>query len=226
MSMIRSTLMTLIDEIADANNSPRWGTTLKRQMLGEVHWREWRDLLNVNKMLRVGSRTVTTDANGRVAKSDLNTGLLAQDNVETFYRVLSVRLGNFFYQPAKYDDYPVSPTSVALPQVWYEYGDGLQLIPAVEGNTATIVVNHLPQRADLLSSDSSTVVFPDGYEMVLAYETAASMFMKGAAETNLSMELSGKASQLRDLMHQDVSRLTIRPIRMGYADDRMDWGST
>lgn len=223
MSMVRSTLVTLVDELADANNSPRWGTTLKRQMLGEVHWREWRDLLNINRMLRVGSRTATTDADGRIAKSALTTG--SGDATETYYRILTVRQGNMFYQPAKYEDYPVSPTEVSLPQVWYEYGDQVQLIPAAQGNTVTVVVNHLPQRADLLASDASTVVFPDGYDMILAYETAASMFMKGAAETQLSMELAGKAAQLRDRMHQDVARLSIQPLRMGYMDDRWDWGA-
>lgn len=223
MSMVRSTLVTLVDELADANNSPRWGTTLKRQMLGEVHWREWRDLLNINRMLRVGSRTATTDADGRIAKSALTTG--SGDATETYYRILTVRQGNMFYQPAKYEDYPVSPTEVSLPQVWYEYGDQVQLIPAAQGNTVTVVVNHLPQRADLLASDASTVVFPDGYDMILAYETAASMFMKGAAETQLSMELAAKAAQLRDRMHQDVARLSIQPLRMGYMDDRWDWGA-
>jgi hypothetical protein len=221
--MARGTLLTLIDEMADAAGSPRWGTTLKRQLLGEVHWREWRDLLNVNRMLRVGSRALTTDGDGRVAKSALTTG--AGDATETAYRILSVNSGNIYYQPAKYEDYPMSPAVVSLPQVWYEYGDDLQLIPASPGAPVTIVVNHLPQRADLLTTDTSTVTFPDGYEMILAYETAASMFMKGAAESNLTGEMRAMATVLRERMHQDVGRLTVRPMRMGYADDRWDWGA-
>ena len=69
------------------------------------------------------------------------------------------------------------------------------------------------------------MVFPDGYEMVLAYETAAAMFMKGAAESNLAAEMRQMASVLRDRMHQDVARITVRPMRMGYLDDKYDWGS-
>ena len=223
MSMARSALVTLVDEMADAKGSPRWGTTLKLQLLGEAHWREWKDLLNVNRMLRVGTRTATTDADGRVAKSDLTSG--SGDATETFYRILTLRQGNFYYQPAKYEDYPQSPTEVSLPQVWYEYGDEIQLIPAAQGNTVTVVVNHLPQRADLLVDNNSTVVFPDGYDLILAYEAAASMFMKGAAETQLAGELRGAAQVLRERMHQDVGRIAIRPMRMGYMDDRWDWGS-
>lgn len=222
MSMTRATLLTLVDEMADANGSPRWGTTLKNQLLGEVHWREWKDLLNANRMLRVATRTATTNADGRIAKSDLNGS--GGDGTEYYYRVLSLSQGNFFYQPAKYEDYPVSPTEVSLPQVWYEYGDMIQLMPAAQGNTVTVTVNHIPQRADLLASDSSTVIFPDGYELILAYECAASMFTKGAAETGQAVELLQRAQALRDRLHQDV-RLTTRPMRVGYSDDRWDWGA-
>jgi len=224
MSMTRAELLTLVDEMADAVASPRWGVTLKRQLLAEVHWREWKDLLNINRMLRVGARTVTTDADGRVARSALNAG--SGDTLETCYRILTVRdQGNTFYQPARYEEYPLSPAVVSLPQVWYEYGDQLQLIPAAAGTTAVVTVNHVPARVDTLASDSSTVVFPDGYELLLAYETAASMFMKGAAESNLTAELRAMATTLRERLHQDVGRLSTRPMRMTAMDDAYDWGA-
>lgn len=224
MSMARGTLLTLVDEMADANGSPRWGTTLKLQLLGEVHWREWRDLLNVARHLRMAERTVTTDGDGRFAKSALNSG--SGDATETWYRILSLQQGNFFYQPTTYEQYPKSPSTVALPQVWYEYGDELQVIPAATGVQVAVVVNHLPQRADLLQSDNSTVVFPDGYDLILAYETAASMFMKGAAESQLAGELRGAAQVLRDRMQQDIGRISVRPLRVAAMDDRWDWGGT
>lgn len=224
MSMARGTLLTLIDEMADAVGSPRWGNTLKLQLLGEVHWREWRDLLNIARHLRMGTRTLTTDADGCIAKSGLNSG--SGDATETWYRILSLQQGNYFYQPTVYEQYPQSPSTVALPQVWYELGDRIQLIPAAQGNTVTVMVNHLPQRADLLQDNNSTVVFPDGYDLILAYETAASMFMKGAAETNLSVEMSGKAQSLRDRMQQDIGRIAVRPLRMSAMDDRWEWGGT
>lgn len=223
MSMTRGQLLALIDQMADTEGSPRWGTLLKNQLLGEVHWREWRDLLNVNKALRMGLRSVTTDANGQFAKSALNSG--SGDATETFYRIQTVYQGNLFYQPASYEQYPISPSVVNLPQVWYEFGDQIQLIPAKQGNAVTVTVNHLPQRSDLLASDASTVVFPDGYDLILAYETAASMFMKGAAESNLTAEMRQNAALLRDRMHQDVGRLSVRPLRMGAMDDKYDWGA-
>lgn len=222
MSMVRSALLTLADEMADAYGSPRWGTTLKLQLLGEAHWREWKDLLNVARHLRMGTRTATTDANGRIAKSALNTG--SGDATETWYRILSVAQGNSYYQQSSYERYPQSPAVLALPQVWYELGDEIQLIPAGQGNTITVAVSHIPQRADLLASDSSVVVFPDGYDLILAYEMAASMFMKGAAETQLAVELRSMAQVLRDRMHQDVGRIAGRPLRMGALDDTWDWG--
>lgn len=223
MTMPRSTLMTLVDEVADVVGSPRWGTTLKRQLLGEVHWREWRDLLNVNRHLRMATRTTTTNGDGAILKSALTTG--TGDNTEVFYRMLTMYQGNLFYQPSTYEEYPISPDAVNLPQVWYEFGDAIQLIPAAQGNTVSVTVNHLPQRADLLASDASDVVFPDGYDLLLAYETSASLFMKGAAETPAAAEMRQMATVLRERLHQDVARLTVRPTRMGAADDRFDWGS-
>jgi len=222
--MTRGALLTLIDEMADVVGSPRWGPTLKGQLLGEVHWREWRDLLNVNRHLRLAERTATTDSEGAILKTSLNAG--GGDSTEVFYRVLTVYQGNLFYQPSTYEEYPISPTAVNLPQVWYEFGDKIQLIPAAGANTVTVAVNHLPQRADLLNSDASNVVFPDGYDLLLAYETAASLFMKGGAETNTAAEMRAMATVLRERLHQDLARLTVRPTRMSAQDDRFQWGSS
>jgi len=222
VSMSRGALLTLTEEMADAVGSSRWGATLKRQLLGEVHWREWRDLLNVNRMLRVAKRTVTTDAEGQFAKAALNSG--SGDATEKYYRLLSIRAGNRFYQQAQYEEYPLSPTIVLQPNVWYEYGDKVQVIPSSPVTELEVVVNHLPQRADLLVDDSSLVVFPDSYELILAYETAASMLTKGAAETQLANELRGSAMALRDRMGQDLARRSQHPLRMRAADDPADWG--
>lgn len=223
MSMSRSALLTLVAEMADADGQPRWGTLLRNQLLGEVHWREWRDLLNIDRHLRMAARTVTTDGNGRIAKSYLTSG--SGDSTETFYRILSVNQGNVFYQPSTYEQYPLSPAEGRLPQVWYEYGDYVQVMPATVGTSVDVTVNHLPQRADLLATDNSLVTFPDGYELILAFETAASMFMKGAAETQQAADFLGRAQALRDRMHQDIARRSTRPLRLGAADDRYDWGS-
>lgn len=223
MSMPRSAILTLTEELADAVGQPRWGSVLKNQLLGEVHWREWRDLLNVDRHLRMASRTVTTDADGRFTQAALTSG--SGDNTEAFYRVLSVNVGNYFYQPSSYEQYPLAPAQGVQPQIWYEYGAQIQLMPAVVDQTATVVVNHLPQRADLLASDNSTVVFPDGYELILAYETAASMFTKGAAETSAAADFLSRAQVLRERMHQDIARRSVRPMRLGAQDDRFDWGS-
>jgi hypothetical protein len=223
MSLTRSALLTLAAEMADAVDQPRWGATLRTQLLGEAHWREWRDLLNIDRHLRMAARTVTTDADGRIDKASLNSG--SGDSTETMYRILSVNQGNVFYQSSAYEQYPLAPAEGRLPQVWYEYGDQIQLMPAIVGNSVTVTVNHLPQRADLLASDSSLVVFPDGYELILAFELAASMFMKGAAETQQAAEFLGRAQALRDRMHQDIARRSTRPLRLNAADDRYDWGS-
>lgn len=223
MSMTRGTLLTLATELADAVGQPRWGSTLKNQLLGEAHWREWRDLLNIDRTLRMAKRTVTADANGQFLKTDLNSG--SGDATETFYRVLSVNAGSYFYQVGSYEQYPMAPTDSLLPQIWYEFGDAIQVMPPNAPSALTVAVNHLPQRADLLASDASTVVFPDGYELILAYEVAASMFMKGAAETQQAGDFIARAQSLRERMHQDIARRSTRPLRLGVMDDRFDWAS-
>jgi hypothetical protein len=215
--------MTLVDEMADASGQPRWGTTLKRQLLGTVHWREWRSLLNANRVLRFAERTVTLDSDGRFNKTDLNTG--SGDTLETYYRIQTLRRGNIFYQPSEYKEFPISPGDVTFPNVWYERGSQIQVIPNDSSLSEAIVgVNHLPARADLLASDSSTVVFPEGYDLLLAYETAAMMFTKGGAETAAAADMRQMARVLREEMHQD-QRISVLPMRMGAMDDPNDWGS-
>ncbi len=224
MSLTRTALEDLTRQLADAVDDPRWPQSVVLSILGQVHLQEWRDLLNASNTRRYALRTVTTDANGRFAKTALDSG--SGDSAETHYRILSVSVGQFFYQQSIYQDYPQPFQNMGgtLPNVWYEMGDEIQLVPVAQGTAVSVAVNHTPARVDQLAGDASIVVYPDGYELILAYMGAKQMLLKGGAEGQYAAQLEVQAKQLRDRLLMDVRRLGTRPIIMGAMDSPAMWG--
>lgn len=225
MSVTRAVLETMTREMADAVDDPRWSQTLVLQILGQVQVQEWRDILNAAPTNRLAQRTVTLDANGRFAKTALDSG--SGDTATTHYRILTVADGSYFYQQSTYQDFPAPDLSYAatMPRVWYEFGDEVQVVPTMPSLALTVGVNHTPARVDQLAGDSSVVVFPDGYELILAYMGAKQMLLKGGTEGQYAAQLETQAKELRDRLLFDLRRIGTRPLVMGAMDSTSQWGA-
>lgn len=232
MSIIRSSLRTRILQLADAVNSPRWDPTAGAggevdQHMGIVHSREWRRILNANPYHRVSSRTVTTDTLGRVSVASLSdTSVL--DSAERFYKILLFTVANTVLKESPAKDGFLS--TISNDQVsglgfgfYFRNGDYF-VAPGHPNESATIWVNHLPTRADNLSTDNVSVNFPDDYEDVLAYETASILLSKGAAEMDASASMKALAEDMRRDMLQDIARTSLNPLVMQFPDLAMEWG--
>lgn len=224
MSITRANLELLTREMADAVDDPRWSQTLVLQILGQVHLQEWRDILNANNAYRFALRTVTLDNNGRFLRTALDSG--SGDTAETHYRILSVASGQFFYQQSTYQQYPQPNNTfdVMLPQVWYELGSEIQVVPASPSMSVQVGINHTPARPDQLAGTSSIVVFPDGYELILAYMAAKQMLLKGGTEGQYGVQLEAQAKELRDRLLLDLRRAGSRALVMGAMDSPGQWG--
>lgn len=192
------------------------------QRTGIVFDREWRRILNANKYYRWGERTATTDSQGRVALTDL-TSSAGTNDVERVYRVFGVMANNRVYEEVTFDDVPMGTRNNYASFVWYRVGDYIQLLPVDASIEATIWVNHLPCRPDLLAADTDIVNFPDGYEDVVAYDTASLLLSKGGAETGAASELAALAEMLRQDMLQDFARFSTKPSRFKSDDSPGDW---
>jgi hypothetical protein len=209
--------------LADAEDSSRWTPATVSALLRVVLRREWRGLLNANPTYRWAQRSVTTDANGRIALDDLDGG--TGDDAELFYRVLALSVNDKMYKQGDFRDYPlVLPSNNYAEELTYiPQGESLQLVPAEAGITATVWVNHLPQHIDELANDSSLVAFPKGYEMLPCYEAAGLMLTKGGAETGAAADLLAVAEELRADLLADTRRTT-NPLAFRYGDSRGEWG--
>lgn len=233
MSLTRSSLRTRILQLADAVSSSRWDSTTTGaagevdQHMGIVHAREWRRILNANSYYRAAKRTPTVDSSGRIAISDLTSG--SGDSAERFYRVLLMSINDLPYREITGKDGFMATvqqvTSSPLYGVWFRQGDYLIVPDAANATNTDIWVNHLPTRADNLATDASTVVFPDDYEDILAYETAAILLSKGAAEVDAAAALKALAEDMRRDMLQDIARTSTRPLVMQFPDTAQEWGS-
>ncbi|MGP1666027.1 MAG: hypothetical protein ACTS5I_08995, partial [Rhodanobacter sp.] len=89
----------------------------------------------------------------------------------------------------------------------------------------SVWVSHTPPLPSALSADSVELDFPEGYEHVVAYETAAMMLAKGGLQSDESNFLRNLAYDLRREMMSDLARVSIDPTVMRYSDTRAEWGS-
>lgn len=222
-----STLISETREYMDAVGSDRWSDSLIKTVLNSVFEAEWSNILNAAPYYRFATRTVTTDADGQFALSDLD--LVGGDSSQYWYRIMSVSDGNYLYQQTRFQDVPLATTTNYLPshpRLYYIAGDNVQILPVASDVTMTIGVNHKPQSiSDLLNDSSSEVVFPRNSHLILVWEAAAQLLLKGGAETSAAVDLKALARQERESLLDDIRRRTINPTMMAYPDNKSDWAS-
>lgn len=225
MAFTRAELITEARALADAESDVRWNATTIRRHLDTVFDAEWGRVLAAFPTTRIGHRTAAVSADGYVEKSALSSG--TGDTEERFYRILGVRDGIRTYALSDLaDNLVTSELGGSLehwgPVYWWE-GDRLRLSPIPSAGTVTVTVSHRPPLPNALSGDGVTVTFPEPYEMLLAYGTAARMLTKGGAETGAAADLIATADDIRDDMLADLSRRDQVPVTWRYTDSRSDW---
>jgi len=222
-----STLISETREYMDAVGSDRWSDSLIKTVLNSVFEAEWSNILNAAPYYKFATRTVTTDANGQFALSDLD--LDSGDSSQYWYRIMSVSDGNYLYQQTRFQDVPLATTTNYLPshpRLYYIAGDNVQILPVASDVTMTIGINYKPQSiSDLLSDSSSVVDFPRNSHLILVWEAAAQLLLKGGAETSAAVDLKALARQERESLLDDIRRRTINPTMMAYPDNKSDWAS-
>lgn len=222
-----ATLIAETREYMDAVNSGRWSDNLIETVLTAVFESEWSNILNAAPYYRFGKRTVTTDADGKFSLSDLDVN--SGDTSERWYRILSVTDGNYLYQQTRFQDVPLATTANYLPshpKLFYIAGNDVQILPVASGVEMTVYVNHKPQAiSDLLDNGTSVVEFPQFSHLILVWEAAAQLLLKGGAETSAAVDLKQLARQERESLLDDIRRRTINPTLMAYPDQKSDWAS-
>lgn len=232
MAWTRTTYLTRLREVMDAEGSKRWSDASLRAYLGLAHQRLWKSILDANKQYRFAERTVTPDAGGQVALASLNGS--SGDTLQRFYRLVSdengygaVRRGQIAYQEADLSRFPTYRDDTSLTGsysgVYWIEGDALQVLPRTGGDVV-VRVSHTPARIDELSDDAIDVEFPDGYEFAVCYEAASLALAKGGAETEAGAALKVIGQDImRDLI-ATIARRSTAPLRIRASDNASDWG--
>lgn len=224
MAVTKAQLIALTRETMDAVASDRWSDATITTVLNSVYGDEWSNILNAQSYYTFAKRTVTTDSNGIIDFTDLNSG--SGDNQQNFYRVLSVSDGNVLYTQTRFQDVPLATTTNYLPtypRLYYTAGQALQILPVAASTTLYIFVNYKPTPFNQLATDSSTIDFPDGGELILANEAGAILLNKGGAESTAARVLREEARLQRTSLLDDLRRYTINPTMMAYPDQKYDW---
>jgi len=224
MAVSRAELVSLTREAMDAVNSDRWSDSLITSVLNVVYDDEWSNLLNASQYYTYGMRSVTTDSNGVVAFSSLNTG--GGDSQQNFYRILSVSDGNVLYAQTRFQDVPLATTTNYLPtypRLYYIVGEQVQILPVAAGTSLYVAVNYKPTSLSDLLSDASTINFPLGGEWIIANEAGARLLNKGGAESGAAQVLKREAAEMRMGLLDDIRRRTINPTMLAYPDQKYDW---
>lgn len=228
-SMTGQQMVDLTREIMNAVSSAQWSDATLTTWCGIAHWQEWADLLNINRNYYMQQVTVTQDSNGQFALSSLNTG--TGDTAKFAYRIITVAQPagttsqvQYFYRQCEYDEYPNPQPNTALPYVWYQFGQNVQILPVASGQSMTITTNYRPTRMDQLSALSVTVDFPSGYAELIPWRAAALALVKGGSETQAANDLTARADAMHDRMLQDLGRQGTWPIVARSFDLKGDWG--
>jgi len=220
----RAQLISDTREYMDAVGSTRWSDSFIRTVLNSVYDAEWSNILNAAPYYRFATRQVATDANGQVALSALDSG--GGDNQQLLYRVLNVSDGNIVYTETRYQDVPLATISNYQPvydKLYYMTGTFLQALPTTPGVTLYIGVNYKPTALIDLASDTSLIDYPLNSHIVLVYQGAYQLLLKGGAEGAAAGNLKRLADEERETLLDDLRRQTINPTRMAYSDNRFEW---
>jgi hypothetical protein len=225
--MATVTLQNYIDqtrEYMDAVGSDRWSDDLIKTVLNSVFDAEWSNILNSAPYYKFAQRQVTTDADGQIALSDLDGG--SGDAQQNWYRILSVSDGNVLYEQTRFQDVPLAATTNYLPtypRLYYIAGDNAQILPISSSLSLYIYVNYKPTSILDLLDNSSVPDFPSNAHLIVVWEAAAQLLLKGGAETSAANDLRALAAVERESLLDDIRRRTINPTRMAYPDLKWDW---
>ena len=211
-------------EYMDAVGSTRWSDTAIRTALSQSYDEEWSNILNAAPYYTFQQLSVTTDANGQIPFSALNTG--GGDSQQNFYRILSVSDGNVLYDETQFQYVPLATTTNYLPtypRMYYLVGEAVQILPVGAGVSLYIAVNYKPTSLNDLSSTAATITFPQNSEAIIVSTAAAKLLLKGGAEVGAANNFRSLANDERQSMLDDLRRRTINPTRMAYPDQKYDW---
>lgn len=226
MAMTRAQFVTAVRDAMDATSSSRWSDPNIIAYGGIVCQTEWSGILNQNRYYRFGNRSVTTDSSGRIAITGLDSG--SGDSAEYFYRVLTGPTdGNILWQETDFQYVPLgTQTGYQNPYnyLYYLAGDYFQLLPVQASLALTVAVNHTPPTVAQLSGDASTITFPANNEYLLVWVTAATLLLKGGAESQAASDLLALADSARKGMLGDIGRRTTRPTSAMFNDSPAAWG--
>jgi hypothetical protein len=223
-AITRAQLVSDTREYMDAVGSDRWSDAFIKTVLNAVYDAEWSNILNAAPYYRFAMRQVTTDVNGQVALTSLNSG--SGNSEQNFYRAMSVSDGNVLYSETRFQDVPLATTTNYLPsypRMYYMTGEYLQALPVAFGVGLYVGVNYKPTALLDLSADTVTIDWPANSHLVLVYQGAYQLLQKGGAEASAAANLRRIADEERQALLDDLRRQTINPTRMAYPDLKYDW---
>jgi hypothetical protein len=224
MSVTRGQLISDTREFMDAVASARWSDALIQTVLSSVYDEEWSNILNAAPYYTFAQRLVATNGSGQVLFSALDNG--SGDTKQHWYRILSVSDGNVLYSQTRFQDVPLATTTNYLPtypRLYYMAGNAVQILPVSGGTQLYIAVNYKPASLSTLSSDTVTIDFPDNAHLIIVWEAAAQLLLKGGAETSAAVDLKRLADLSRTSLLDDLRRRTINPTQLAYPDQKYDW---
>ena len=224
-TVTRAQLISDTREYMDAVQSTRWSDSFIQTVLNAVYDAEWSNILNAAPYYRFAQRQVTTDANGQVALTALDSG--GGDSQQLLYRIMSVSDGNILYSQTRFQDVPLATTTNYLPsypRMYYTTGTYLQALPVALGVGLYVGINYKPTSLSDLGSDTSVLDWPANSHLVLVYQGAYQLLLKGGAEAQSASYLKKLAEEERATMLDDLRRQTINPTLLAYPDQKYDWG--
>lgn len=230
MPWTRDVLIDRIRHVANAEDATGdWPADVVLDEASLVHAQEWGHLLDMNPRLRMARRVCTVGTDGTIPLTALST------TTERFDRVVVLVDGTVSLlsliesmEPRVGRSRDTLGTSLVR---WQRIGNQV-VVDRDTGGTVTALVTHTPVLVRDLplppqpatGTLEPTIEFPDGWELLLAYETAAHLLHKGARESDAAGILEQKAEQLRQRLLARIGRDRTAPLTVTAIDSASEWG--
>ena len=219
MSMTKAEIRTAVQQAIDDVGAKRWPAASLDVLIALTIDDLWGDILDASSFYTSKLELPTIVAPGRIALSGL---------ASRFYRLQKVVRDSYEYFDAGQTDVVIEGLISTLEEIsapdksYVLVDENLWLFPLDATEPVTVAYSYLPPVYTTLA-EGAAVVFPDGNESAIVYESASRALVRGDAESMAQVKVLAELAKNKLLSR--VQRRRYGPTVMNVTGSPADYGS-
>jgi hypothetical protein len=224
-SWTKANTRTMVMQLIDDPSNVMWSATNLDLLLTLVYDQLWHRMLEANPLLNAS--VVTVSAANITSPGYVTIGTTTGLTTQRIKRVLEVQIDGQTYYPGSWRELVFDGTEVKVSEArgqyqWIQLGQRVYLFPLQTTSDILLRVSELPTRFTGLSTDGTTITWPDGHEDALVLKAAGVALGKGDKED--AGRLLGLADEAWKELHNTITRPSGGPTVPFYTGAPEQWG--